>query len=72
MSVHFLRMPAVALLIGLSKNAVYDRLNPKSPRHDPSFPKPVKLGSHSVAFVESEVHAYMQYCIEARNQGGKK
>jgi prophage regulatory protein len=72
MSKAFLRMPTVTELFGLSKNAIYDRLNPKSPRHDPSFPKPVKLGSHSVAFVESEVHAYMQSCIEARNQGGKK
>ncbi|TAN53127.1 MAG: AlpA family phage regulatory protein [Methylococcaceae bacterium] len=24
---------------------MYDRLNPKSPYYDPSFPKPIKLGS---------------------------
>ncbi|QLG88610.1 AlpA family phage regulatory protein [Chitinibacter bivalviorum] len=66
MSDSFIRMPTLSEIIGLSKNAIYDRMNPKSPRYDASFPKPVKLGSHSIAFLESEVKAWMDERISER------
>jgi prophage regulatory protein len=47
--------------ISLSKSAIYDRLNPKSSRYDPSFPAPISLGgmSRRIGWVESEVEAYI-------------
>ncbi|OGS97718.1 MAG: hypothetical protein A3K04_09660 [Gallionellales bacterium RBG_16_56_9] len=52
--------------VGLSKSAIYDRLDPKSTRHDPSFPRPVSLGGgRAVGFLEHEVDAYIAALVEA-------
>ncbi|MDA5483336.1 AlpA family phage regulatory protein [Yersinia intermedia] len=37
------------------RSAVYDRINPKSPRYDETFPKLCCLGSQSVSWLESEI-----------------
>lgn len=50
-----------------SKSALYDHLNPYSPRFDPDFPKPVKVGTRTL-FVEAEIDAYIQRRIEERDQ----
>jgi len=52
--------------IGLSRSAIYDRLNPKSKQYDPEFPKPIQLGSGKkppVGWVESEVNAWLSRLI---------
>lgn len=36
-------------LTGLARSTIYDRLNPKSPRFDASFPRPFKLGASASA-----------------------
>lgn len=59
-----LRMPTVMSRTALSRSTIYDKLNPKSPRHDPSFPKPVSLGARAIGFVESEVTAWIAAQIE--------
>lgn len=53
--------------IGLSRSAIYDRLNPKSPSYDPAFPKPIALGGGKnppVGWVSSEVDAWLTSRIE--------
>ena len=52
---------------GLSRSAIYDRMNPDSPRYDPSFPRPISLGGGSVGWIEAEVDAWIQSRIDARN-----
>lgn len=59
-----LRLGRLCEKIGLGRSAIYDRLDPASPRHDPSFPKPVNLGSRAVGFIESEVDAWLAAQIE--------
>lgn len=54
-------------LTGLSRSTIYDRINPKSCRYDPTFPKPVKFG-HLSRWRLSEVRLWIQSRIEARNQ----
>jgi len=49
----FLRLPDVLKRTGLSRSSVYLRV------HQRCFPQPVSLGSHSVAWVESEVEAWL-------------
>ena len=53
---------------GLKRSAIYDRLNPKSPRYDPEFPKPFKLGQsgHAVGFSKAEVRAWVRAQMAAR------
>ncbi|NIA88979.1 AlpA family phage regulatory protein [Rahnella aceris] len=38
-NVKVLRLPAVALKMGLSRSTTYDRMNPKPPRFGPTLPK---------------------------------
>lgn len=62
-----IRLKAVMKLTGLSRSTIYDRMNPKSPRHDPSFPKQFSLGGTSkrasaVGWMEEEVLAWIAQC----------
>jgi prophage regulatory protein len=57
--------PALYDLIGHGKTWVHDRLNPESPRYDPTFPKPFKMeGSITNVWVESEVLSWIESVIE--------
>ncbi|HBL95852.1 MAG TPA: hypothetical protein DD294_02455 [Psychrobacter sp.] len=45
---------------GLSSTTIYDMLDKKSNRYDPTFPIQVKLSKGRVAWVESEVAQWLQ------------
>lgn len=49
----------------LSRSGLYERWNPKSPRFDPEFPRPIKLGARRVGVLESEADAYLRSRAEA-------
>lgn len=55
-----LRLPELIGRIGLSKSAIYDFSNPKSPRFDVKFPRALKLGSRAVGWDEQEVETWLQ------------
>jgi len=55
-----LRMPEVIERTGLSKSTIYDKLDSKSPRHDPTFPKRRNLGTNAVGWVQSEIESWLQ------------
>lgn len=67
-TVHILRMRKVTEKTGLGRSAIYDRMNPHSPRYDPTFPKSVSLGGRSVGFVEAEVDAWLIARISQRRK----
>lgn len=50
-----IRLKIVQERTGLSRSTIYDKINPRSPRHDPTFPKQVNLGIGSVGWYESEL-----------------
>ncbi|OEC51251.1 MULTISPECIES: AlpA family transcriptional regulator [unclassified Aeromonas] len=54
-----IRLKELLRLIALSRATVYDRINPKSKRFDPSFPRPIKLGAASVGWSLNEVMAWI-------------
>lgn len=60
-----LRRPTVEALTGLSRTGIYDRVRRGE------FPAPVSLGASAVAWVESEVNAWIQARIEASRTTGK-
>lgn len=62
-----LRRQDVEKLTGLGRSAIYARLDPNHPQHDPAFPKPVPMGTHAVRWVESEVSAWIHTRIAARD-----
>jgi prophage regulatory protein len=61
-----LRRKQVEARTGLSRSAIYDKLNPKSPRHDATFPVQVRLGAEAVGWLESEVNSWLLSRVNAR------
>lgn len=57
--IQILRMPQLTKKTGASRSSVYEWLNPKSPRFDPTFPVPVKLSGASIGWIEAEVDAWL-------------
>ncbi|WP_017394775.1 helix-turn-helix transcriptional regulator [Acinetobacter haemolyticus] len=59
-TIRMLKLRDVISKCQLSRSTIYDKLDQKSKRHDPNFPKPRKLGMNSVAWVEHEVERWLQ------------
>lgn len=62
-----LRIKQVQARIGLSRSSIYARLDPKSDKYDPTFPKPIPLGNSTrppVGWVEEEVDNWLIAQIE--------
>ncbi len=64
-----LRRSEVERRTGLSRSSIYDRLDPKSPRHDESFPRPVQVGMRAKRFVEAQVDAWIAGLISPGKGG---
>lgn len=58
-SPRFIRMKEVCRKTGLAKSSIYDRIKTGL------FPAPIRLGDRAVAFVESEVDAWMAAVLAA-------
>jgi prophage regulatory protein len=58
----FLRLRQVRALVGFGRTQIYRRIN------EDTFPRPVRLGPQSVAWVESEVREWMQQRILERDE----
>ncbi|MDG4561364.1 AlpA family phage regulatory protein [Candidatus Competibacter phosphatis] len=68
-----LRRKQVEARTGLTRSTIYAKLrrNPKRPSdYDPSFPRPVSIGTKAVGWIEAEVEAWIGAQIEkSRRQG---
>lgn len=60
-----LREKKVLARTGLAHATLYDKLNPKSSRYDPTFPRQVKLGPKAVGWVESEIQSWLESRVNA-------
>lgn len=60
-----LRRAQLEKSVALSRSTIYERINPKSPSYDPTFPKPISLGTPGmkkppVGWLEHEVIAWIE------------
>ncbi|OJU85895.1 MAG: AlpA family transcriptional regulator [Acinetobacter sp. 39-4] len=55
-----MKLKAVTDKCQISRSTIYDKLDSKSKRYDPEFPKPRKLGQNSVAWIEEEVNTWIR------------
>lgn len=55
----FLKLPEIQIRTGKSRSAIYQGVN------DGTFPKPIKLGPRAVGWIEAEIEAHNQACIDA-------
>lgn len=58
-SPRLIRIKEVINRVGIGRSTIYDWMNPKSPRFDTTFPKPVKLGSNSIAWLEHDIDSWI-------------
>ena len=65
MSESILKLRDLSKKVGCGRSTIYDKLDPRSPRHDPMFPKPIHLGLRAIGFLESEAEAWIAARIEA-------
>ncbi|MBI5461956.1 MAG: AlpA family phage regulatory protein [Gammaproteobacteria bacterium] len=69
-----IRRKEVEARTGLSRSSIYAKLrrNKKRPGDfDPTFPRPVSIGSKAVGWVDSEVSSWIEARIKtARKEGG--
>lgn len=60
---NILRLPAVMARTGLSRSTIYAHIA------QAKFPKPIQLGARCVGWLESEVNAWLEQRIDARESG---
>lgn len=60
-----IRLKQLSVRVGLSRSTIYDRINPRSSRYDATFPKPFKLGSFAVGWLEEDVNAWLHRCASS-------
>ncbi len=58
-TIQIIRLPKVIETCGLSRSTIYEKLNQRSPRHDPTFPKPVRLGTAAVGWLQHEINHWL-------------
>jgi prophage regulatory protein len=66
MAERFLSMKQVLERVGLSRTTLYERMDAGT------FPQSIALGPKRIAFVESQVDAWMQAQIEAPPRRGER
>ena len=54
------RIKDLISVTGLSRSTIYDKLNPKSPRYDSSFPKKIKLGVRAVGWFKEDIMNWLE------------
>lgn len=67
--VRVLRMRQVTDRLGLGRSTIYDRMNPKSPRYDSSFPRPISMGCSAVGWLESDICHWIDLRVAATRGG---
>lgn len=55
---------------GLSRSAIYAKMDATSKTYDPDFPRPIQLGGRAVAWVVAEVDLWIRVRITAARGDG--
>lgn len=58
-AIQMLRVKEVVHTTGISRSSIYELLNPKSPRYDPTFPKSIKISVSAVGWFQHEINAWL-------------
>lgn len=58
-AIQVLRIKEVVQITGISRSSIYEMLNERSSRHDPTFPKRVRIGVCAVGWLRHEIEAWI-------------
>ncbi len=53
----------------LSRSAIYDRMNERSPRYAPTFPKKFSPGGGAIGWFKEDVDTWLKNCAEKAHRG---
>lgn len=56
----YIRINELVMLLGVSRSTIYDWLDEKSKRHDPTFPKKIKIGISAVRFSLIDIEKWVE------------
>lgn len=66
-----LRRRDLETVLRLSRSTIYDKINPRSPRYDATFPKPIRLGGGAaIGWLSHEVDAWVRAQVAASRTKG--
>jgi len=57
--IRYLRLPDLIEKIGISRSTIYNKMDQSCKYFDPTFPKARRIGANTVAWLESEIEAWM-------------
>jgi prophage regulatory protein len=60
--IRFIRLPELLKMVSMGRTTLYEKLDEKSKRYDPTFPRPIKDGSR-VMWIEHEIQAWIEGLI---------
>lgn len=66
-----LRVEQAAQLLCVSKTAVWNWCNPKSPHYNPDFPKPFKVGANVTAWKTADIEDYINHIAQQAQIDGE-
>lgn len=64
-----LRLKDLMVHTGLSRSAIYDRMDKKSPRYAEDFPKSFSLSGGAIGWFKNEVDAWLEACATIAKSG---
>lgn len=64
-------LPLVELMsrTGLGRSSIYSKMNPRSKYFDSTFPTPIRTGSRSIAWLQSEINAWLESRVKLSRTG---
>lgn len=64
-----IRLKKLTEKLGLSRSTIYDRMNPKSPRYDVTFPRPINLGGTAIGWIDREITDWIEMRVQESVRG---
>lgn len=60
----FLRRPKVRDRLGIGNSSLYNLMDPNSPYHDPTFPKPIRITAKAIGWLETDITSWINSRVE--------
>jgi len=57
--IQVVRIKEVANITSISKSTIYELINERSSRHDPTFPKRIHIGACAVGWLRHEIEEWI-------------
>jgi len=57
--IRVVRIKETVQITGISRSSIYEMLNERSSRHDPTFPKRVRIGVCAVGWLRHEIEEWI-------------